>query len=268
MLSPDFVVALRLALRARFLSFAAWSLVLMLGSAYLASMFAGRQPATVGLDVGLSVIRLVLPLLAVLLLQELLSREFDRKLFLTSLTYPRARHRFLLGRVAAIALLILIVLAVAAVLLASLTGWLARGYPQATPPALGATYIVAVSFVALDLLIVLAIGTLTSVVARTPSFVLVGTLGFMLVARSYSVIVALLERDTTLVDNAPTYQSSLALLGYLLPDLASLDVRMIALYGHWQFLPADWLPRVVAALAYAAAIFALATWAFNRRRFD
>ncbi|MCV2219320.1 hypothetical protein [Thauera sp. Sel9] len=241
--------------------------MIVVACAVLAAQFSARQPVTTALDVGLTTIRLALPIIAILLLQELLSREFDRKLYLTSLTYPRPRHQFLLGRVAAIALLMLGLLAVLGVLLAGLTTWIAHGYAQSTPPDLGLSYLVTLAFIALDLLVVLAIGTLIAVTTTTPSFVLIGTLGFMLVARSYSAIVALLTRDSTLVGHADSYQSSLSLLGYLLPDLAALDVRMISLYGQWQFLPEDWALRVVSALAYAAALLGLSVWALNRKKF-
>lgn len=259
--------SLRLSLRAAFLSFALWLALALIASTLLAAGFSGRQPATVALDTGLSLLRLALPLLAVLLLQELVSREFDRKLYLSSLTYPRPRHHFLLGRVAAVAVLLLGLLAILAAVLAGLTTWIGQDYAQATPPDLGLPYIVTIAFIALDLLVVLAIGTLIAVATTTPSFVLIGTLGFMLVARSYSAIVALLTRDATLVSNADSYQSSLSLLGYLLPDLGALDVRMISLYGQWQFLPEDWALRVVATLAYAAALLALAVWTLKRKQF-
>ncbi|AMO39126.1 hypothetical protein AC731_012885 [Thauera humireducens] len=234
----------------------------------LSAQFSGRQACSVALDTGLSVIRLVLPLFGVLLLQELLAREFDRKLYLTSLTYPRPRHQFLLGRIGALVVFLLSLLMLLAGLLAAVTAWIGHSYTQATPPGLGLPYVVTIAFIALDLLVVLAIGTLIAVTTTTPSFVLIGTLGFMLVARSYSAIVALLTRDTTLVGNSDTYQSSLSLLGYLLPDLAALDVRMISLYGQWQFLPDDWPLRVVSTLAYAAALFALSVWALNRKKFS
>lgn len=263
----DFLTACRIALFAQLTSFATWLALLLSASALVAAEFSARQPATIALDTGLSVLRLALPLLAVLLLQELLSREFDRKLYLSSLTYPRPRHHFLLGRVAAIAALLLGLLVILAAVLAGLTAWIGHDYAQATPPDLGLPYLVTIAFIALDLLVVLAIGTLIAVATTTPSFVLIGTLGFMLVARSYSAIVALLTHDSTLVTNADSYQSSLSLLGYLLPDLGALDVRMISLYGQWQFLPEDWALRVLATLAYAAALLALAVWTLKRKRF-
>lgn len=210
----------------------------------------------------------MLPVLAALVIQELVSREFDRRLYLSSITYPHPRHNFLYGRIVAAYVLLLTLLAVLSALLAGLTSWISYSYEQSTAPDLGLPYFVTIAFIALDMFVVLAIATLIAVTTTTPSFVLIGTLGFTLVARSYSAIVALLARDSTLVGNADSYQSSVSLLGYLLPDLAALDVRMISLYGDWQFLPDDWPLRVVSTLAYAAALFALSVWALNRKKFS
>ena len=264
----DFVASLSLSVRARFLWFSFFLILALAAVSLLSGEFSSRQGSTVALDTGISLIRFVMPLAAVLLLQELISREFDRKLFLVSLTYPRPRHQFLAGRIFSIASLLLGLLIVLATLLAGLTQWIGHSYAQATHPDLGTPYIVTMAFITLDLLVVLAIGTLIAVTTTTPSFVLIGTIGFMVVARSYSAIVALLTRDSTLVGSADTYQSSLSLLGYLLPDLAALDVRMISLYGQWQFLPDDWPMRIVSTLAYAAALFALSVWALNRKKFS
>jgi Cu-processing system permease protein len=140
-------------------------------------------------------------------------------------------------------------------------------YPQATPVAMGQPYLIVIAFLALDLLVLAALATLLAVVASTPSFVLIGTFGFMLVARSYGAIVELLSDDAGLVGNLEGYRASLGVLGYLLPDLGALDLRMLALYGKLEFLPADWLWLLLSGLAYAVALLALAAWALQRKRF-
>lgn len=264
---PEFLTTLRRAFRAHFFSFSLWLALFLVISALLASNFSGREPATVALDTGISVIRLALPVLAILLLQELVSREFDRKLYLASLTYPRPRHEFLIARIVPIAALLFFLLLALAALLAGTIEWLGHSFRQSKLPSLGLPYAVTILFIALDLLVVIAIGTLIAVSSITPNFVLIGTIGFMLVARSYSGIIKLLAYDSTLVTNAEIYKSSLNFLGYLLPDLAALDVRMIALYDTMQFLPADWPVRVFSAVAYATALFALSAWALSRKRF-
>lgn len=263
----DFVTALRLALKAKFAWIAVGVLLIVVLAMGLSAYFGGRQPTTVALDVGFSTIRLLLPLLIVLLAQELLSREFDKRYYLNSLTYPRARHSLLLGRFAAMLAILMGVLAAGGLLQVVLSELIGSQYPQATPVALGQPYLIAIAFLALDLLVLAALATLLAVVASVPSFVLIGTLGFMLVARSYGAIVELLGRQAGLVNDAEGYRAGLGVLGYLLPDLGALDVRMLALYGKPEFLPPDWPWLVLSNFAYAVALVALAVWALERKRF-
>ncbi len=263
----DFLTALRLALKAKFIWTAVGILLVVALATLLSAYFGGRQLATVALDVGFSTIRLLLPLLIVLLVQELFSREFDKRYCLTSFTYPRGRRIFLFGRFAAVLTMLLALLVVLGLLQVWLVGLIAGVYPQATSVAMGTPYLIAIAFMAVDLLVLTALATLLAVVASTPSFVLIGTFGFMLVARSYGSIVELLGREAGLVSNTEGYRAGLGVLGYLLPDLGALDMRMIALYGKMDFLPADWPWLLLSNLAYAFALLALAVWALQRKRF-
>ncbi|WP_236715554.1 hypothetical protein [Pseudomonas sp. BMS12] len=265
---PDFLVGIRLAQRARYLFLTGCSVSVLALAVLLAAEFSARQPATVAMDVGLSVMRLLLPLVLVLMVQELLSREFDRRYFLSSLTYPRARKNLLIGRLLAVVVLVVGLLVAMALVLALLVEGVAQGYAQGTPVSLDYRYLITVGFVGADLLVLTALACLLAVVASTPSFVLIGTFGFMLVARSFAAIIALLGRDSWLVDNAQGYRSSLGVLGYLLPDLGALDVRMVALYGQMQFLPADWPGLLLSCLMYAVVLVAIAIWALQRKRFS
>ncbi|MFA7619159.1 MAG: hypothetical protein WC012_08925 [Thiohalomonadaceae bacterium] len=264
----DIATGLRIALRARFLSLAFWFLLALAASIWLAAQFSGRQPATVGLDVGFSIIRLVLPLVIVLLLQELFVREFDRRYSLTSLTYPRPRQLFFIGRVLAALVLILLLLALAGLLVAGMVALVGQSYEQTTQVGMGGPYLTTLLFIALDLFVITGVAALLSVVASTPSFILIGTFGFALAARSYAAIVDLLTTDAYLVSNAESYRHSLALLRYILPDLGALDIRMTALYNTWRFLPSDWPLLLVGAFAYGVAFLLLAGWILNRKRFS
>lgn len=269
-LSPDIKTGCLLILRAGFPRIIAWLLVALAVCVLVAAEFSARQPATVALDVGLSAIRLALPVVAVLLVQELLSREFERRLYLTSLTYPRPRAWWLMGRLAAIAVVLLATLVAASVLLAGLVRYAAMSYEQATPVALGGAYIFTLVFIAVDLLVAVSIATLLAVTTTTPSFVLIGTLGFMLIARSYMPIMQLLEGAEYLVDkfaDPKLYKDSLNLLNFVLPDLGTLDIRMVAIYGKWEFLPTQWPILLGACVAYVVALVGLSIWSLNNRRF-
>lgn len=260
-------IAFSLAVRAKFVLMVVGILFLVALVTLLSACFGGRQPATVALDVGFSTIRLLLPLLIVLLAQELLSHEFDKRYYLNSLTYPCGRTSLLLGRFFALLAMLVMVLLVLALLQVILVCFIGETYPQATPIAIGQPYLVVIAFMALDLLVLAALATLLAVVASTPSFVLIGTFGFMLVARSYGAIVDLLGKDAGLVSGAAGYRASLGVLGYLLPDLGALDIRMLALYGKPEFLPVDWPWLLLASLGYAFGLLALAVWALQRKRF-
>ncbi|MCQ4288646.1 ABC transporter permease subunit [Pseudomonas stutzeri] len=265
--SSNFSIGLRLASRARYGWLASGSLLVLTLTVLMAAQFSGRQPATVALDIGLSVIRLLLPLVLVLMTQELLSREFDRRYFLNTLSYPHPRHNLLLGRFAAVACLTIGLLLVLVAALALLVWFIAQGYSPGTPVALDHHYLITIAFIGVDLLLLTVVACLLAVVASTPSFVLIGTFGFMLVARSFGAIVELLTRNTGVVSDADSYRSGIGLLGYLLPDLGALDVRMIALYGKMELLPADWPWLLLSNLTFMVGLLALAVWALQRRRF-
>jgi Cu-processing system permease protein len=265
-LRSDINISLSLAFRARFLPVIGWLVLVLVIVVLAAAQFSARQPATIALDMGLSVIRFSLPLMIVLLAQELLTKEFDRRYFLASLAYPRPRVMFLIGRFLAIYLLTLSALILLSTLLASLAWFVSTGYEQSTPVSLGYNYAVSIAFISIDLFVITAIATLLGIVAVTPSFVLIGTVGFLLIARSYSSIVALLRENSTIVGSAETYRDSLSLLYYLLPDLGSLDVRMISLYGTMRFLPDNWPINVFSCLSYSIFLFAVSVWLLNRKQ--
>lgn len=260
-------IALKVLFRARFLSFLFWLSVLLITLVLMAAQFSARQPQTVGLDVGISFVRLALPFLSVFWLQELLSREIDRKYFLISMAYPRPRYLYFLARAVAVFVLLFSVLTILAGLLAVVVHLVGQSYMQSTPVSLGKYYWLTIAFLGLDLGVVAAMGALLAVVAVTPSFVLIGMFGFMVAARSFSPIVALLASDGSLVRGGDAYKTSLDFLGYVLPDLAALDVRMAALYGQGIFIPDDWVVRVVSVVVYGAALLLIAIWAQSRKQF-
>lgn len=90
----------------------------------------------------------------------------------------------------------------------------------------------------------------------------------MLAARSFSAIINLLARDSSVVPGAEVYGAGVSLLGYMLPDLGALDVRGVALYGQMEFLSSDWLWLIMSCASYSLALLGGAAWIFNRRRFS
>jgi Cu-processing system permease protein len=263
----DVLLALRLALKAKFLWLVAGVWILVAAASLLSAHFGGRQPSTVALDVGFSITKLLLPLLVVLLAQELLSKEFEKRYYLSSLACPRGRKNFLFSRFVALLVVSLGTLLVSALIQVGIIQLVKVMYPQSSTVMLGSLYWIVVGFFALDLLVLATLATLLAVIASTPSFVLIGVFGFMLVARSYGAVVDLLGKNAGLVINEESYRSGLGMLSYVLPDLGALDLRMLALYGRLDFLPLDWYWLLLSGFFYALGLLALATWALQCKRF-
>ncbi|WXL25072.1 hypothetical protein WG219_17455 [Ectopseudomonas mendocina] len=264
----DFYSSMRIVWKTVFFRIVLVLLVLMAITVFMSGFFSGRQPATVALDVGISIVRLVLPFFIVMLVHELFGREFERRLYLNSLTYPRGRGGFLCSRFVTV-LIVLIFVASLLFLLVGILVWLISGwYEQSTKVDLGVGYLVVAGFVLLDALVVSSFALLLSVYASSSSFVLFSTLGFVISSRSFGSIVEMLERDSSLGFGVEGYSVGLELLHCLLPDLGALDVRMIALYGSFEFFPDDWAMIVLNCLSYTLLLLLISVAILRRKRFE
>jgi ABC-type transport system involved in multi-copper enzyme maturation permease subunit len=121
----------------------------------------------------------------------------------------------------------------------------------------------------LDVAVILAFGVVLATVATTPHLVFLAGVGFMVIARSASTIVKLLQSEGELVvRGAEWYQHGLQWVQWLIPDLGALDVRPIALYGKMEFLSATVWALIVMPLAYIIVLLAIACLRFGKRQFN
>lgn len=237
--------------------------LLILFIVILAAQFSGRHPATISLDVGISIIKIMIPLLFSIFTQELIVKEFERKSFLQSLAYPHDRINFFLNRWLAGMVFVLVFYVISACLLLGSVAFISTGYDQSTQVSLGGNYWVVILVNLIDVLVISAVAALLGVVAKSPGFVLIGTVGFTVVARSYGSILQLLSGDMLVVDDPEKYQGGLRLLTFAVPDLGALDIRQIALYNDLGLLPSGLIHSVIASIIYAVAILSLASYLFK-----
>lgn len=239
--------------------------ILLLGSSLLAAGFSGRQPLTVGLDVGFTSLRLVLLLMALIWVQELFSRDIERKTLYFVLAYPVTRRQYLQARFASIAVLLLITLVVVGGSL-----WLAINlfnaeYSQALPPALDSRFLLVLLGIWFDLLVVTAFVTFLATFSTTPFLPLLLGLGFALAARGLGpTFNYLLNNPSATSEQVSVFKPLLEYIQLVLPDLSRLDWRNFVLYDQ-PVLLVDIIPAVLMALAYAALILLLAGRILERR---
>lgn len=238
---------------------------ILLASSLLAASFSGRQPLTVALDVGFTGLRLALLLMALFWIQELFSRDLERKTLYFVLAYPITRGQYLRARFASAALLLLLTLCVVGSLLWLCIYFFNSGYKQSTPPALDGRFALVLLGIWLDLLVVTAFVTLIATFSTTPFLPMLLGLGFALAARGLG------PAFDYLLHNPQADPQQVALLTpileysqLLLPDLSRLDWRVWVLYD----LPvqiADLVPAALMSLAYTTLALLLAGRILERR---
>jgi Cu-processing system permease protein len=250
-------------------------LILFLGlltaaTAWLAAQFSGRQPETVALDVGFSMIRLFGALLVLFWVTELVGKDLERRTIYFVLAYPFSRSIYVLSRFLAVAGLA----AVATIGLAIFTlapWWLVAhsGYHQANPVYLAGIGLPLTLFLIwLDLLAIGAFTLLVAALSTTPMLAFFVGLAFTVSARSLGPILAYLTTDDPSTQKlAATYQPLLNAIHWVIPDLSRLDIRSATLYGVWPDTSTIFWASIDVAL-YGTIALALAMFLFQRREFS
>lgn len=262
------LTSLRSGLRSR--SFQALFILglIIMGAAYLASEFSGRQPATVAIDVGISGVRFVALLLVVFWCQELVAREVERRTVLLALTYPVPRSYYLLGRYFGIVTLAAVAIVVLGVLLCASAFLAGRGYLQSTPIDLGKGLWLTLFFIWLDVSVVAAFTILITTISTTPLLPLALGIAFALSARSMGTALAYLsDKNSGASDLAPTFRPIVDGLRWILPDLGRFDIRVAALYSQYPDTNAM-IGAALNGLAYVAIMLSMAVIFFRRRQFE
>jgi ABC-type transport system involved in multi-copper enzyme maturation permease subunit len=243
--------------------------VLLVGVAYLASMFSPRQPQTVALDVGLSGLRITLVLLGLLWVQELFSREVEQKNVILNLAYPVDRACYVLGRFFGIAVLLALT-----ALIISLLLWLAvslsgSDYPAARQVALGWPYLLTVFGLYVDALVVTAFALCLATLSTVMMLPLAVGGIFAIAGKSLGAVIDFLlvrqgDGDGEIVSR---FGPVIEVLRWVLPDLSRLDWRDWPLY---QLPPTGgaimW--ALLMALSFAMLFLWVGIGVFRRREFS
>lgn len=238
-------------------------------TAWLAAEFSGRQPETVALDVGFSLIRLFGVLLVLFWVTELTGKDLERRTIYFVLAYPFSRAIYILSRFLAVAGLA--AMAVVGLALFALLAWWVitfAEYHQANPVHLqdmGLTLTLALIW--LDLLAIGAFTLLVAALSTTPMLAFFVGLAFAVAARALGPILAYLASDRAALELVDTYQPLLNAIHWIIPDLSRLDVRATVLYGMWQETGTMLWSSLHVAL-YSLIALALAVAAFQRREFN
>lgn len=241
--------------------------LVLVAIAYLAASFSPRQPRTVALDVGFSSVRFTLILLSLFWVQDLVSREIDRKIILQSLSYPVSRATYLLGRYLAVFGLVCLAATVLALSLLLAVVLSSPNYEQEFSVGLGLPFWTAILGIVLDVGVVTAVAMAVATLSTVAVLPLLIGAAFAIAGKALGPTFDYLARgadgDTQLVGE---WGGRVDLVRWLVPDLSRLDWRDWPLYGA---APSgdSMVWSVLMALAYLVILLVLGWRMLEHREF-
>lgn len=260
--------ALHLGLRRRSLVFLILLGLIVILAAALFSNFSGRHPTTIGVDLGLSVFRIVGVLLALFWTQEVFIKELEQGRLHTLLSLPHPRSHYLIGRFLGVILLLAGTLVLFGILLWLLGWYLGGGYSQATPIRNDWSWAPVLFYLWLDLVTITAFAWLMGTLSKTPMLPFGLGLAFAWAARSLGPALGYLyASEKSMQALREQMGAGLTALQLALPDLSRLDLRSGVLYGQWPEAAAL-AAGAGMALGYTALLLGLSIWRFNAREFS
>jgi ABC-type transport system involved in multi-copper enzyme maturation permease subunit len=218
----------------------------------------------VAVDMGLSVISLAGLIIIFFLGINSLSNDVERKTVYLILSRPITKANYLVGKYLGLALLIAVsslVLAVFGAVSVRLSiygseGFLPAGFSWAT-------FLLAIVFQTLSLLIVLALSVLWVTIASHPFTALLLSLISYFVGQNLENVINIISSSRLLAGNTALIKI-LDLISWIFPNLAAFDLKTTAAYG--LPLSSSYLSFTAGyGITYIVACLALATAVFNRR---
>lgn len=242
--------------------------ILALGS-WMAGEFAARAPATVTMDVGISLTRFILMILALLWAQDFFAKDIEKKTVYSLLAQPISRSGYFMGRYLGVSILLAITLIALSITLAVMV-WLATNdYSGQRAPDLGFSYLIVITYIYVDTLVLLSFVWALTSLSTTP--LLPFGLGLIFAWSTHSLGPALnyLESGSQeAIRLTHAFHPLLDAIRWIFPDLSQLDIRHLALYD----LPLQQLSgatnALMLAICYIILMLAITRAIFERREFD
>jgi ABC-type transport system involved in multi-copper enzyme maturation permease subunit len=239
--------------------------ILLIGASYLIGQLTAGQDVKIIKDLGLAATSIFGLFIAIFIGIGLVSKEVERRSIYGLLAKPINRYQLVLGKYAGLILTLAVNLAIMAIALYIVLGYMTwKTEPAARTawdaPGIDPRMLVAVFLTFLELSIVTAIALLFSTFS-TPILSAAFTFGLFLAGRFSADL-----RDFNQVVESPAAAALAGALYWVLPNLAPFDVRAQVVHG--QPVTFDYLALAVGyGLLYIAALLAVATLVFSRRDF-
>jgi ABC-type transport system involved in multi-copper enzyme maturation permease subunit len=239
--------------------------ILLMAASYLIAQLTAGQDVRIIKDLGLSSTSVFGLFIAVFIGIGLVSKEVERRSIDALLAKPIHRYQLVLGKFGGLTLTLAINLAVMALALYAVLGYLAWGTaPSARmaweAPALDPRLLVAIGLIFVELMLVTSIALFLSTFSN-PALSAALTFGVFLIGHLSGDL-----RNFRDVVDSPAAQRIARGLYWVLPNLAQFDVKSDVVHG--QSVPPGYIAMSVAyAALYIAMLLVGTMFIFSRRDF-
>lgn len=239
--------------------------VLLMGASYLIGQLTAGQDVKIIKDLGLAAMSLFGLFIAVFIGIGLVSKEVERRSIYSLLAKPVHRYHIVAGKYLGLVLTLVVNVSIMTVALYLVLAYLSRGevYTQLAgydPVTRDPAMLKAIFLILVELAVITAIALFFSTFS-TPIMSAVFTFGLYVVGHFSADL-----RDFGQVVDSPTVARLARTLYWVLPNLASFDVKAQVVHG--VPVPAGYIAVTLAyAVTYVAALLAAAVFIFSRRDF-
>jgi ABC-type transport system involved in multi-copper enzyme maturation permease subunit len=239
--------------------------ILLMAASYLIGQLTAGQDAKIIKDLGLSATSIFGLFIAVFIGIGLVSKEVERRSIYALLAKPIHRYQLVLGKFFGLTLTLAVNLAVMALALYAVLGYVAWGAGPSVrmaweTPALDPRLLIAVALIFVELMLVTSIALFLSTFS-TPILSAALTFGFFVVGHFSGDL-----RNFQDVVDSPAAQRLARGLYWVLPNLAQFDVKSDVVHG--QPVPLGSVTMSVAyAVLYIAMLLVVSMLIFSRRDF-
>ena len=227
------------------------------------SSFSMRQVQELSITLSLSVINLILIVVAVLLGTSTIWREIEKKYTASVLTLPLSRSSYLLGKFVGVSLFLLLTLLVLGTVSLIIISISAAGYPSEIPIPwfnLFSAYF----FILLKSILIASFAIFFSTVGTSFFLPFFSTFAIYLAGSGSQEVFEYITGKYGETISPLTVEAA-RIVYYVLPNLASFDLQVYAIYG--LELPVAHIGMVVVYfIVYTSIMLFLALWTYNRRQ--
>jgi len=228
-----------------------------------AASLSMRQVTELSITLSLSLISFILLMLSVFLGATSLWKDMERRYTFSVLSLPLSRSSYILGRFFGLVLFLILTSSVLGTI-ACLVIKVASGIYPSERPIVWSWLLLAIVFATLKYILLVGVALLLSTVSTSFFLPIFGTICAFLASGISQQVYEYVNSPAAALAVSPLLKPIVALIYFLLPNLAGFDLKVNAIYGIAPNF-AGLALTLAYFIAYTAILLGAAALLFNRR---